>query len=131
MHIQGRSAVRSACCPSCHQPSESPHSWHQHHPQNLPCIGEAVRLHFLVKRFRCLNTDCSQKTFVEQFPDWLPAYARRATRLTSLYTRWLLRSVRKPLTAFSSIFRSSPVGGIPCCGSLVRRLCRPSDYPGS
>jgi transposase len=60
------------------------HSWYQRHPQELPCIGHAVRLHLWVKRFRCLNTTCSQKTFVEQLPDWLPAYARRTTQLTGL-----------------------------------------------
>jgi hypothetical protein len=40
-----------------------------------------------VKRFRCLNTTCSQRTFVEQFPDWLPTYARRTTQLTDLLRR--------------------------------------------
>jgi transposase len=43
-----------------------------------------VRLHLQVKRFRCSNLTCPQKTFVEQFPDWLPAYARRTTRLTEV-----------------------------------------------
>jgi transposase len=43
-----------------------------------------VRLHLQVERFRCRNQNCSQKTFVEQFPDWLPAYARRTTRLTEV-----------------------------------------------
>lgn len=60
------------------------HSWHQRHPQELPCIGQGVRLHLQVKRFRCSNLVCQQKTFVEQFPDWLPAYARRTTRLTAV-----------------------------------------------
>ncbi len=50
-------------------------------------MGQAVRLHLWVKRFCCLNTTCSQKTFVEQFPDWLPAYARRTTQLTDLLRR--------------------------------------------
>jgi hypothetical protein len=49
------------------------HGWYQRHPQELPCMGQAVRLHLWVKRFRCVNTACSQKTFVEQFgldPIW-------------------------------------------------------------
>ena len=41
-----------------------------------------MRLHLWVRRFRCRNPNCAQKTFVEQFPDWLPAYARRTIRLT-------------------------------------------------
>jgi transposase len=63
------------------------HSWHQRHPQELPCIGQGVRLHLQVKRFRCRNGSCPQKTFVERFPDWLPAYARRTTRLTEVLRR--------------------------------------------
>ena len=43
-----------------------------------------MRLHLQVKRFRCRNGICSRKTFVERFPDWLPAYARRTTRLTEV-----------------------------------------------
>lgn len=43
-----------------------------------------MRLHLQVKRFRCSNLACPRKTFVEQFPDWLPAYARRTTRLTEV-----------------------------------------------
>lgn len=43
-----------------------------------------VRLQLQVRRFRCLNVTCPQKTFVEIFTDWLPAYARRTLRLTGL-----------------------------------------------
>lgn len=83
-HIYGRSTACHARCPCCQQLSGSLHSWHQRHPQELPCIGHGVRLHLQVKRFRCRNLRCPQKTFVEQFPDWLPVYARRTTRLTEV-----------------------------------------------
>lgn len=63
------------------------HSWHQRQPQELPCIGQGVRLNLQVKRFRCRNGICPKKTFVERFPDWLPAYARRTTRLTEVLRR--------------------------------------------
>jgi transposase len=53
-------------------------------PQDLPCIGQAVRLELTVRRFGCINKQCEQKTFVERFPDWLPVYARRTTRLTAV-----------------------------------------------
>jgi DNA polymerase III sliding clamp (beta) subunit (PCNA family) len=44
-----------------------------------------------------LNADCPKKTFVERFPDWLPAYARRTTRLTDV-----LRQVGFEVSAESS-----------------------------
>ncbi|MFD2937750.1 hypothetical protein [Spirosoma flavum] len=34
-----------------------------------------------MRQFRCLNTACSKRTFSQPCPDWLPAYARRTTRL--------------------------------------------------
>lgn len=40
-----------------------------------------------MRRFRCLNAACEQKTFVERFPEWLPLYARRTTRLTDVMQR--------------------------------------------
>jgi transposase len=46
-----------------------------------------MRLLLKVRRFYCLSPDCSQQTFAEQFPDWLPAYARRTNRLTQLMYR--------------------------------------------
>ncbi len=58
--------------------------WYARHLQDLPCIGQTVRLHLQVRRSRCLNRDCGQKTFVEQFPDLLPPYARRTKRLTQV-----------------------------------------------
>jgi transposase len=60
------------------------HGWYQRHAQDLPCIGDNTRLQLRVRRFRCANPACPQKTFVEQFPDWLPRYARRTDRLTGL-----------------------------------------------
>jgi len=41
-------------------------------------------LELAVRRFRCLNPECPKKTFAERLPDWLPTYARRTTRLTSV-----------------------------------------------
>lgn len=38
----------------------------------------------MVRRFCCLNDACPQKTFVEQFPGWLSAYARHTKRLNTL-----------------------------------------------
>lgn len=63
------------------------HGWYTRRPQDLPCIGQGVDLELTVRRFRCVNPACPRKTFAEQFPDWLPAYARRTTRLTNTMRR--------------------------------------------
>lgn len=84
LQIQARSTATTACCPNCSQKSSALHGWHHREPQDLPCIGQRVRLQLQVRRFRCLYVACPQKTFVETFSDWLPAYARRTIRLTKL-----------------------------------------------
>ncbi len=86
--IWARSTAVAARCPGCGQTSGRLHGWHHRTPQDLPSIGQTVRLALQVRRFRCLNAVCPRQTFVEQFPDWLPVYARRTTRLTELL-RWV------------------------------------------
>jgi transposase len=82
--VEAYSISTRSNCPKCHHKSESTHGRHRRRPQDLPCDGKTVRLLLTVRRFCCLNADCPQKTFVEQFPDWLPAYARHTTRLNNL-----------------------------------------------
>jgi transposase len=43
--------------------------------------GRAVHLILHVRRFRCQNQQCQQRTFVERLPEVVPRYARRTTRL--------------------------------------------------
>lgn len=80
--IEASSTATSAICPNCQQVSQHSHGWYPRRPQDLPCIGEGVYLELTVRRFRCLNPECPKKTFAERFPEWLPTYARRTSRLT-------------------------------------------------
>lgn len=121
--IYGRSTACLACCPCCQQPSDCMHSWHQRHPQELPSIGQGVRLHLQVKRFRCWNGMCPQKTFVERFPDWLPTYARRTTRLTSV-----LRSVAFEVSAESG-HRLMKHFHLVASGDTLLRIIRQTGLP--
>jgi transposase len=84
LEIEARSTATSGDCPNCRQGSGHLHGWHQRHPQELPSLGQTVRLTLQVRRFRCMNGGCGQQTCVEQFPEWLPAYARRTIRLTQV-----------------------------------------------
>lgn len=56
------------------------HVWYTRQPQDLPCIGQNVRLQLTVRRFVCPNPHCPKKTF----PDWLPAYGRHTQQLTQV-----------------------------------------------
>ncbi|NJO83545.1 MAG: ISL3 family transposase, partial [Blastochloris sp.] len=87
MCIHATSTARSAACLACGQRSVHPHSWYRRHPQDLPCIDQQLTLVLTVRRSYCRNAGCGKRTFVERFPDWLPFYARRTTRLTALMRR--------------------------------------------
>ena len=82
--IHATSTARSAVCPACGQRSTQRHSQYVRHPQDLPCIDQRLTLVLTVRRFFCCDPVCAKRTFVERFPDWLPFYARRTCRLTTL-----------------------------------------------
>lgn len=71
----------TACCPTCAQPSTHVHSYYTRHPQDLPMSEWPVRLCLRVRRFRCLNPTCPQKTFAERMPAFLSVHAQRTRRL--------------------------------------------------
>lgn len=82
--IIGATAQQStAVCPHCQHPSQSVHSYYQRSPQDLPVSGKSVRLVLRVRRFRCQNPMCSQRTFAERHPKVLASYAQRTERLSS------------------------------------------------
>jgi hypothetical protein len=41
----------------------------------------SVRLHLLVRRFRCVNRRCPRRTFAESYPKLVMPYAQRTIRL--------------------------------------------------
>jgi transposase len=73
----------TAICPRCQHPSQSIHSYYHRAPQDLPVSGKTVRLVLRVRRFRCQNPTCSQRTFAERRPEVLASHAQRTERLTS------------------------------------------------
>ena len=83
MSIGATAQQTSATCPHCQQPSQAIHSYYQRSPQDLPVSGKTVRLVLRVRRFRCQNPLCSQRTFAERRPEVLASYAQRTERLTS------------------------------------------------
>ncbi len=75
------STIKQADCPLCHQLSNRPHGFYFRQPTDLLISDKPVQLRLRLRRFRCLNPVCPKRTFSQSFPDWLPAYARRTSRL--------------------------------------------------
>ena len=68
---------------SCHQCNTLSHTVHGHyhrHPKDLPWSEYKVKLELIVTRYRCLNPNCSVKTF-SVLLNLLPKQAQRTARL--------------------------------------------------
>ena len=60
------STVRSARCPKCSHRSSRQHGQYRRRLSAEPCMGWTVSLGVEVRRFKCVNRQCSQATFAEQ-----------------------------------------------------------------
>ena len=49
-------------------------------------MGCAVRLELHIRRFFCINPECTRQIFTERLPSIVEPYARRTTRLTNVFT---------------------------------------------
>ncbi len=85
--VLARSKVRSAVCPECGRRSRRVHGLYTRSPADLPVSDRAVGLRLRVRRFRCMNSACSRRTFAESFPDLVARYARRTDRLAASQVR--------------------------------------------
>lgn len=79
--IMAHGTQHQANCPDCGEQSRRHNGRYHRHPDDLPCTGYAVQFQLTVPRFFCDNEVCMRRTFAAAFPDILPRYARRTTRL--------------------------------------------------
>ncbi len=73
----------SACCPLCERSSDAVHSWYQRRLKDVPCGGQAVRLHLTVHKFFCRNSRCRRKIFTERVPAFVEPWAQMTLRLVA------------------------------------------------
>lgn len=69
-----------ATCPKCHQPSSRVHSRYERTLTDLPCLGTAVQIQLLTRRFFCVNPTCVRRIFCERLPRVVAAYGRQTVR---------------------------------------------------
>jgi transposase len=71
----------TAACPLCNCDAQRVHSRYVRRLADLPCFGDAVRLQFTVRRFRCERPECPRRIFAERLPGFAAPYARTTDRL--------------------------------------------------
>jgi transposase len=81
-----KSKPKKSTCPCCGLQSAKVHSRYKRHLTDLPWGGVAVRLILSVRKFFCLNPECSQRIFCERLPELAAPYAHKTMRLNELLT---------------------------------------------
>ncbi len=113
------STVRSARCPKCLRRSSRQHGQCRRRIRAEPCMGLPVSLGVEMRRFKCLNRQCSQATFAEQI-DVLALPKQRRT--IGLDEAW--RSIAQALGGSAASRLSATLGMPTSRDTLLRGLRR-------
>ena len=113
------STVRSARCPKCLRRSSRQHGQYRRRISAEPCMGLPVSLGVEMRRFKCLNRQCSQATFAEQI-DVLALPKQRRT--IGLDEAW--RSIAQALGGSAASRLSATLGMPTSRDTLLRGLRR-------
>jgi transposase len=81
--VSAHSTAFSSLCPQCHQASSRVHKYYTRTLRDLPVDGRTVELVLQVRRLKCRNQDCPQRTFAERLPDLAEVSAQRTNRFTA------------------------------------------------
>lgn len=115
--VEVGSTVRRAACPRCPMRSSRLHGHDRRAIADSPCFGRPVTLAVEIRRFKCTNDCCAQRTFCECIEPLAVARQRRTLRLMpgeGVHRRLATRSVAK---------RALGWGGNWACGSADPRCC--------
>lgn len=88
------STIAELECPFCGRKTSKVHSIYEREIQDLPMQGKKVILLVDIRKMRCMNPDCSHKTFSEKHP-FVTAKSKKTNRLIQniLYTSSQLSSL--------------------------------------
>ena len=87
--VEAHSTVRRAACPRCSTISSRLHGHYRCVVADSPCFGGSATLAVEVRRFKCINDCCAQRTFCECIEPLAVASQRRTLRLIGRAGAWL------------------------------------------
>ncbi|MEV5281633.1 transposase family protein [Streptomyces sp. NPDC052811] len=108
-----------AACPGCGTWSARVHSSYLRFPADAPSAGRRVVLQLRVRRFRCRNSMCVRRTFVEQISGLTRRYGQRTERLRSALAAVGLALAGRAGARLASLL------GVSVSRSTVLRRCPP------
>jgi len=78
--IKMKSSKRQQECQICGHEMSGYHGTYMRTVQDLPIFGRSVILEITAYEYNCTNESCEQKTFVDDFDEFLSRYSRMTTR---------------------------------------------------
>lgn len=121
--LEAAGSAEGGCCPACGTWSDRVHDGYQRQPLDLPWRGHVVRLHLMVRRFRCLNPQCLRSTFAEDFGPQLPRHAWRTADADHLLLALALTAGGEGGS------RLAHASGLPSSPDTLLRLIRQQPEP--
>ena len=76
----------TAACPVCGSDARRVRGRYARRLDDLPCLGQRVRLCVVVRRFVCPTSDCPRRIFAERLPGFAAPRARTTDRLRRAQT---------------------------------------------
>lgn len=110
-------------CSGCRWRSCRVHARYQRRLADIPLGGRRVRVVVCVRRFKCVNPECSQSTFSEQIEGLTTPFARRTPPLTQALVRVALALAGRPGARLAARL------AMPCCRDVLIGLIRAQPLP--
>ncbi|WP_433622264.1 ISL3 family transposase [Nocardia sp. CA-120079] len=118
-----RAKAGEAPCLGCRWRSGRVHARYQRQLADIPLGGRRVRVVVCVRRFKCVNPECSQSTFSEQIEGLTTPFARRTPPLTQALVRVALALAGRPGARLAARL------AMPCCHDVLIGLIRAQPLP--
>ncbi|MEU6055811.1 transposase family protein [Streptomyces xanthochromogenes] len=83
VRVDAHCTTAGAVCPGCGAWSTRVNSSYLRFPTDVASAGRSVGIQLRVRRFRCRNTLCSRRAFLEQIPGLTRRHGQRTERLRS------------------------------------------------
>ncbi|MEP7299846.1 MAG: ISL3 family transposase, partial [Burkholderiales bacterium] len=117
--VDAHTVVRLAPCPSCSCRSRRVHGTYRRQIDDRPCFGQRVTLSVEVRRFKCVNPNCTQRTFSERLSSLVAPGQRRLLRLNDA-----LRSLGYALRGTAASRLAGRLGLMASRDTMLRELRR-------
>lgn len=120
LSVEAASAARSTRCPKCSHRSSRRKGQCRRRLNAEPCLGSTLSLSVEVRRFKCVNRQCTQATFAEQINALASPKQRRTVGLNGLRHNAKLREAAQRAVV-SPLSQTQPAGADPALPLMAWR----------